>query len=79
MLLPAHDLCVLVTQLCLTLFDPMECSSPGSSVRGILQAKKYWSGSPFPSPENLSNPGAEPRYPTLQADSLPSDPPGKPT
>ena len=30
---------VLVAQLCLTLCDPMDCSSPGSSVRGILQAR----------------------------------------
>ena len=40
--------CVLVAQSCLTLCDPMDCSSPGSSVHGILQAK-YWSGLPFPS------------------------------
>ena len=32
----------------------------------------------FPSPGNLSNPGIEPRSPTLQADSLPAEPPGKP-
>ena len=32
-------MCMLVTQLCLTLCDPMDCSPPGSSVRGILQAK----------------------------------------
>ena len=30
---------VLVTQLCLTLFDPMDCSPPGSSVHGISQAR----------------------------------------
>ena len=30
---------VLVAQLCLTLCDPMDCSSPGSSVHGILQAR----------------------------------------
>ena len=30
--------CLLVDQLCLTLCDPMECSSPGSSVHGIFQA-----------------------------------------
>ena len=30
---------VLVTQLCLTLFDPMDCNPPGSSVHGILQAR----------------------------------------
>ena len=30
---------VLVAQLCLTLCDPMDCSPPGSSVHGILQAR----------------------------------------
>ena len=30
--------CVLVAKLCLTLCDPMDCSLPGSSVHGILQA-----------------------------------------
>ena len=30
---------VLVTPSCLTLSDPMDCSPPGSSVRGILQAR----------------------------------------
>ena len=29
-------MCVLVTQLCLTLYDPMDCSPPGFSVREIL-------------------------------------------
>ena len=29
---------------------------------------QYWSGLPFPSPGNLSNPGVEPGSPTLQAD-----------
>ena len=33
---------------------------------------------PFPSPGVLPNPGIEPRCPTLQADSLPTKPPGKP-
>ena len=37
----------------------------------------YWSGLPFPSPGDLPNPGIEPRSPTLQADALPSEPPGK--
>ena len=35
-------------------------------------------GLPFPSPGDLPNPGIEPGSPTLQADSLPSEPPGKP-
>ena len=40
--------------------------------------QEYWSGLPFPSPEDLPDPGIEPRSPTLQADSLQSKPPGKP-
>jgi len=39
---------------------------------------EYWSGWPFPSPEDLPNPGIESRSPALQADSLPAEPPGKP-
>ena len=40
--------------------------------------QEYWRGSPCPLPGNLPNPGIETRSPTLQADSLPSKPPGKP-
>ena len=40
--------------------------------------QEYWSGLPFPSPEDLPNPGIEPGSPALQADALPSEPPGKP-
>ena len=40
--------------------------------------QEYWSGLPFPSPEDLPNPGIEPGSPTLQADTLLSEPPGKP-
>ena len=39
---------------------------------------KYWSRLPFPSPGDLPNPGIKPRSPALQADSLPSEPQGKP-
>ena len=39
---------------------------------------EYWSGQPFPSPEDFPNPGIEPKSPTLQADSLPAEPQGKP-
>ena len=41
--------------------------------------QEYWSELPFPSPGDLPNPGMEHRSPALQADSLPSKPPGKPT
>ena len=40
--------------------------------------QEYWSGLPFPSPGDLPDPEIKPGSPTLQADSLPSEPPGKP-
>ena len=62
----------LVVQLCLSLSDLMDCSPPGSSVHGILQARILeWL--PFPSPGDLPDPGIEPRSPALQADSLISE------
>ena len=39
--------------------------------------QEYWSGLPFPSPGDLSDPGIDPRSPALYADALPSEPPGK--
>ena len=36
--------------------------------------QEYWSGLPFPSPGDLPDPGIEPGSPTLQADTLPSEP-----
>ena len=38
----------------------------------------WWSGLPCSPPGDLLNPGIEPTFPTLQADSLPSEPPGTP-
>ena len=38
---------------------------------------EYWNGLPFPPPGDLPDPGIKPRSPALQADSLPSEPPGK--
>ena len=43
-----------------------------------LRRQEYCSGSPFSSPENLTDPGIKAHSPALQADSLPSEPPGKP-
>ena len=40
--------------------------------------QEYWSGLPFPSPGDLPNPGIEPSSPAFQADTLTSEPPGKP-
>ena len=39
--------------------------------------QEYWSGVPLPSPGDLTDPGIEPRSPTLHADALTSEPPGK--
>ena len=58
-------------------WDPMDCSLPGSSVLGILQAR-ILSELPFPSPEDFPNPGIEPRSPALQANSLLTELWGKP-
>ena len=62
---------VLVSSMCVKLLsrvrlcNPVDCSPPGSSVHGILQAR-YWSGLPFPSPRDL------PGSPALHADALSS-------
>ena len=43
-----------------------------------FSGQEYWSGLPFPSPGGLPDPGIEPRSPSLEADTLTSEPPGKP-
>ena len=55
-----HVLCVCVyiclcmcAQLCLILYNPLDCSPPGSSVHGIFQARILWRGLPFPTLGNL--------------------------
>ena len=56
----------------------MACSLPGSSVHGNFQARILeWVAISFP--KDLPDPGIKPGSPALQADSLPSEPPGKPT
>ena len=64
-LIPAKEL---VTQSCLTLYDNMDCRSPG---------QEYWHGLPFSSKGDLLDPGIKPGSPALQADSLPPGSPGK--
>ena len=53
-------------QSCPTHCDPLDCSLPGSSVHGILQAK-YWSGLPCLPPGDLPDPGIEPESLTFPA------------
>ena len=62
---------------CVRLFATLwtvACQAPLSME---FSRQKYWSGLPFPSPRDLPDPEIEPRSPALQADSLPSQPPGK--
>ena len=63
---------------CPTLCDPVDCSPPVSSVHGILQAEiPEWIAMPFS--RASSQPGIKSGFPALQAASLPSEPPGKPS
>ena len=71
-------LCVLVTKSCLTLCDPMDYNPPGSFVHEISQARMLeWVA--ISSSRGSSLPRDWTRSSTLQADSLPSEPPGKPS
>ena len=70
--------CVCVC-VCVTLFATpwtVTCQAPLSMG---FSRQEYWSGLPFPSPGDLPKTGIEPRSPALRADSLPSEPPGKPS
>ena len=66
-----------VTQLCPTLCDPVDCSLPGFSVHGILQARILeWVTISFS--RGSSRPRDRTRSLALEADTLTSEPPGKP-
>ena len=67
-----NHLNVTVAQLCPTPCDPMDYM-----VHGIRQVRILEQVA-FPSPGDLPNPGLEHKSPTLQADSLPAEPPRKP-
>ena len=73
-----ENTCVwLVAQLYLNPCSSMDCSLPGSSVHGDSPSKNTGVGC-HGDTGDLPHPGIEPRYPTLQEDSLPTKPPGKP-
>ena len=58
----------------------MDCSLPGSQSMG-LSRQEYWSGLPFPLPEDLPNPGIKPESPVssgLASKFFATEPPGKP-
>ena len=68
---------MLVAQSSLTLHNPIGIAHWAPLSMG-LPKQEYWSGLPFPSPGDLTNPGIKPRSSALQAESLPSEPPGNP-
>ena len=67
----------LVAKSCLTLATPWTIACQDPLTMGFSR-QEYWSGLPFPSPRDLPDPGIEPRYPALQADSLLTELWGKP-
>ena len=74
------SVCVCVRACALVMFDSATQQTVAHQAllsMGFFR-QEYWSGLPFPSPGDLLNPGIEPRFPALQADSLPSEPPRKP-
>ena len=72
----------MLTQLCPSLCDPMNCGLPNSSVHGIIPRQEYWSGLPFPPSGDLSHPGIEsesPASPALAGGFFITEPSGNPT
>ena len=67
----------LVVQSCPTPCEPIECSPPGSSVHGDFPGKNTGVGCHFLLQGNLPHPGIQARSPTLQLNSLLSEPRGK--
>ena len=69
-----HLLCLLHWQV-----GSLPLVPPGKPLSMGFSRQEYWSGLSHPSPGDLPNPGIEPRSPSLQADALTSEPPGRPT
>ena len=68
----------LVAQSCPTLCNPMNCSQPGCSAHGDSPGKNTGVSCHALLQHIFPTQGWNPRSPTLQGDSLPSGPPGKP-
>ena len=64
------NVAVLVTKSCPTLAVLWTIDHQAPLFMGFYR-QEYWSWLPFPSPENLPNPGIEPASPVVQVDSLP--------
>ena len=77
-----HVLC-LISQSCPTLCNPIDCSLACQAPRSMgFSRQKYWSGLPFPSPGDFSDPGIKHESPVSPASAgrfFTTEPPGKPT
>ena len=67
-------MCVSHVRFC----DPMDSIACQAPLTMEFSRQEYWSGLPCPPPGDLPDPGIKPWSPVLQADSLPSEPTGKP-
>ena len=56
----------------------MDCIAQQAPLSVGFSSQEYWSGLPLPFPGDLPDPGIKPKSPAFPADSLPSEPPGKP-
>ena len=75
----ADDQCCSQTYIELNLLTGKGTLEPTKeNLQKQMATQEYWGGLSFPSPEDLPNPGIEPRSPALQANSLPAEPLGKP-
>ena len=63
---------------CVQLFATPWMVAYQASLSMAFSRQEDWSGLPFPSPGDLPDPAIEPGSPALQADALPSEPPGEP-
>ena len=70
----SEEVKVLVTQLCPTLGDLLTVARQ-APLSMEFSRQEYWSQWPFPSPEDIPDPGMKPGSSALQVDSLPSQPP----
>ena len=69
-------MCELLSRVCLFVTPwTVACQVPLSME---FSRQEHWSGLPFSAPRNLPDPRIKPRSPALEADSLPSEPRGKP-
>ena len=68
----------LVSQLCLSLCNPMDCSPSGFSVHGIFPRQDYWNGVPFPSPGIFLIQGVNLAFPMPADRFFTTEPHGKP-